>query len=168
MKCSTVQTLLNCYHDAELDSEKRAEVEHHLAACPMCREALAQLEGVAGTWVAFKTPPMPEGFAERVMRQARKRATPRSVPGWSEWPFLRWWWEQSFAMRAAAAATVAAGLAVGSILGFSNPSANASSHVNPPGAVGESVAALTGAPHGSLEQNYLALAFPSEMSKHSP
>jgi anti-sigma factor RsiW len=168
MNCATVQELLNRYHDAELEPAARAEVEHHLSACPACREALAQLEGVAGLWAARKTPPVPEGFAERVMRQARRRTVPQPTSRWSDWPLLRWWWEQSAAMRAAAAAVVVAGLVAGSVLGLSNSSAKTSAQTKPASAVTENIALLTGAPHGSLEQDYLALAFPSEASKPSP
>lgn len=168
MNCATVRKLLNRYHDAELEPATRAAVEQHLSACPACREALAQLADVAGFWATRKTPPVPEGFAERVMRQARKRAAPKPRWLWSDWPFVRWWWEQSLAMRAAAAAVVVAGLVAGSVLGVSNPSGKTSAQATPASAVAENIALLTGAPHGSLEQNYLALAFPSEASKPSP
>jgi anti-sigma factor RsiW len=159
---------LNRYHDAELEPATRAEVEHHLSACPACREALARLADVAGLWAARKTPPVPEGFAERVMRQARRRTVARPTSRWSGWPLLGWWWEQSLAMRAAAAAVVVAGLVAGSVLGLSNPSAKTSAQAKSASAVAENIALLTGAPHGSLEQDYLALAFPSEASKPSP
>lgn len=168
MRCAAVRKQLNRYHDAELAPEARAEVESHLSSCPACREALAELAGVAGLWAARQTPPVPEGFAERVMRQARRRTVPQPRSRWSDWPLLRWWWEQSAAMRATAAAVAVAGLVAGSVLGLSNPSAKTSAQTQPISAVAENIAVLTGAPHGSLEQNYLALAFPSEASKPSP
>jgi len=168
MNCATVRKLLNRYHDAELEPATQAGVEQHLSACPTCREALVQVEGVAGLWAARKTPPLPEGFAERVMRQARRRTVPQPRSRWSDWPLLRWWWEQSAVMRAAAVAVVMAGLVAGSVLGLSNPSAKTSAQTKPASAIAESIALLTGAPHGSLEQDYLALAFPSAASKPPP
>ena len=166
MRCAAVQKLLNRYHDARLDQAARGEVERHLANCPACREELTQLEGVAGLWARVKTPPVPEGFAELVMQQARKRRVPQPQRSWASWALLRWWWEQSFAVRAAAATVVVVGACVGVLLGVSTPSA--SGPMRPSYAVTENMALLSGAPHGSLEQNYLALAFPSEASKPSP
>jgi anti-sigma factor RsiW len=170
MRCITVRKQLNRYLDAELAPRAREEVECHLSACPACRAALAELQGVAGMWAALKTPPVPEGFAARVMQEARKRTPPKPQRAGSSWPLLRWWWEQSLAMRTGAAAMVVVGVFAGAFLGFSSsrPLAEAGGPARPANAVAENLTLLSGTPHGSLDQTYLALAFPSESPPHSP
>ncbi|MBI4662984.1 MAG: zf-HC2 domain-containing protein [Verrucomicrobia bacterium] len=153
MRCAAVRKELNRYLDAELAPKAREEVERHLTACPACREALAQLQGVSGLWAALETPRMPEGFADRVMREARQRTGSRPRQAW-HWPWLRWWWEQSLAMRAAAASTVVAGLAVGVIMGggLFRPLPPAIGH-DP---LVQNLGFVGGIPAGSVEQTYLA------------
>lgn len=172
MRCIAVRKQLNRYLDTELAPGAREVVERHLSACPACREALAQLQGVAGLWTALKTPPVPERFAARVMQEARKRTPSKPQRAGSSWPLPRWWWEQSLAMRAGAAAMVVVGVFAGAFLSgsfsSSRPLAEAGGPARPANAVAENLTLLSGTPHGSLDQTYLALAFPSESPPHSP
>jgi len=172
MRCIAVRKQLNRYLDAELAPDAREAVEHHLSACPACRAALAELQGVAGMWTALKTPPVPEGFAARVMQEARKRTASKPQRTWASWPWLRWWCEQSLAMHAGAAVMVVVGVFAGAFLSgsfsSSRPLATAGGPAKPANAVAENLTLLSGTPHGSLDQTYLALAFPSESPPHSP
>jgi hypothetical protein len=40
MNCKRIRPLLSAYHDGELDSAQRTEIEAHLAACPECARTL--------------------------------------------------------------------------------------------------------------------------------
>ena len=167
-----MQKHLPRYHDAELAPGARVEVEHHLATCPQCRAALAQLHDVAGHWANLASPPVPPGFAERVMLAARQR-TARTAQRTSWLQEFRWWWrEQTLAMRAAATAVVVVASVTGMLLsgGFvPRPvSTSADGPTNAAFGVGEQLRVLSGAPDGSLEQTYLAWTFPSGPSRKQP
>jgi len=153
MRCAAVRKQLNRYLDAELAPGAREEVERHLSDCPACLAALAELQGVGGLWTALETPVVPEGFADRVMREARKRTASKPRQAW-HWPWLRWWWEQSLAMRAAAASVVVVGLAVGMVMGGglfrAQPPATGSDPII------QNLGFVGGIPGGSVEQTYLA------------
>jgi anti-sigma factor RsiW len=43
----TCESRLSAYHDGELDSAARAEVERHLASCPACARRLAAFRGIS-------------------------------------------------------------------------------------------------------------------------
>ena len=144
---------MNRYLDAELAPNAREEVERHLSACPDCREALAQLQEVGGLWTALETPLVPEGFADRMMREARKRTASKPRQAWY-WPWLRWWWEQSLAMRTAAASVVVAGLAVGGVMGGGLFRAQPPAIGSDP--IVQNLGFVGGIPAGSVEQTYLA------------
>jgi anti-sigma factor RsiW len=156
MHCAAVRKQLNRYLDAELAPGVRREIELHLLACPACRQALNQLDRIDRIWAALKPPPAPEGFAERLMREARRRTAPK--PSWS-WLWLQWWREQPLAMRAAAGSVVLAGglagLTMGSAL-FAQPTALPVSSAAAAGdPVVRSLDFLGAAPAGSVEQTYL-------------
>jgi anti-sigma factor RsiW len=153
MRCVTVRKELNRCLDAELAPNARENVERHLLACPACRAALAQLQEVSELWNVLETPPVPEGFADRVMQQAHKRTASQPKQA-RHWPWRRWWWEQSLAMRAAAVSVVVAGLAVGVVMGGglfgTQPPATGSDPLVP------NLGFVGGIPGGSVEQTYLA------------
>ena len=51
--CDIIQPELSAYVDGELTRHGRELVEAHLASCPHCREALAQLKALATGMAAF-------------------------------------------------------------------------------------------------------------------
>ena len=166
MRCSEARKRLNRYSDAELPPKVRKEIERHLATCADCRLVRTHLETVGRFWAMLDKPALPEGFANRVMQAARQQTAPRvqRIQPW--WTFVQWWWhEQSLAMRAAAAAVVI----VGSLAGWSfsgsfppsGPFAGPDRRADADRMVMGDLGILSGAPDGSLEQIYLAWAFPA-------
>lgn len=91
-------------------------MEGHLESCPACRQDLAKLRRLEDLLVAASPPPVPEGFADRVVAQARTqqaasvRLRPRSRFEPSTWKRIR--------ISAAAAAALAAGLLLGLFMGY--------------------------------------------------
>jgi anti-sigma factor RsiW len=160
MRCSAIRKQLNRYLDAEVPAGLRDHVERHLAGCPECRRALAQLERLADVLEGADVPPVPEGFAARVMRQARAQTAQRPPAGWFEWNLLRWWREAAPAMRVAAATAIVVGLAAGLTMsgGLSRP-VPASFPPRPEAGrdpIVQNFDFLGGIPAGSVEQTYLA------------
>jgi len=143
---------------AELAPKVRQDVRLHLSACPACRQALRKLEKVGAVWAEFKAPPVPEGFAERTMQTARKRSGSRQRPA-SSWRWLRWWWEQPLAMRAAAGNAIGVGRGIRLTMGgalFRPPSRSLAWNVSNRGdPVARNWDFLGGVPAGSVEQCYL-------------
>jgi anti-sigma factor RsiW len=115
MKCQHVVQRLNAYADGELSSFRARRITRHIEGCPACRarwEGLKELGRLLDGWAML---PVPEGFADRLTAEARRKA-PRTrkapllgqVFGWVL-PTLR---EMSLSMRLAACGTaLAAGLA---------------------------------------------------------
>jgi anti-sigma factor RsiW len=161
MRCKAVRKQLSRYVDLEVPPELREEIEAHLAGCPDCRQALAKLEQVAGVLASGSLPPVPEGFAERVMGKARAQARREPQARWSDWRPLGWWWDAAPAMRAAAIVAALVGLTAGAVMsgGFARPSSFSRGQQAAAGGTGSTVQTsdfLGGVPAGSVEQTYLA------------
>jgi hypothetical protein len=162
MKCQTVREKLDLYMTQGLVTPVREAVEAHLRTCYQCRQELAGLEQLATLLkhdVAI--PPVPESLSYRIMATARQRLSARQSPETVPWNIYRWWSSFSFPMRAAGAATLAAGLLIGILMGQQTWQSVHSS--NPPQAVQADpfvvyeLDYLTDAPGGSLTQSYLML-----------
>ena len=158
MCCRTVERKLNAFLDAELPAAERARVEAHLRECASCRQALDQLRRVAAALAqAPAPPPVPDGFAERLMARAARRAEQASHRP----VVVRLWPSFSLAMRVAAAAMLALGIGLGALMGWdmsrtpSKPSQLAAAA--DPNAVYR-LDYLSEAPDGSLAGVYLTLA----------
>jgi len=156
MRCADARTRLDAYLAGELPPGISGDIDGHLANCLPCREALARLRQLAEMLRQSQTPPVPDGFAERVMMAARQRRkdTPAIVLSWN--PLA---WRLSEPMRAAAAAMLVTGLGLGILMGR-----GAWRGPYPVGAVARTdplaiynLDYLTDAPNGSLSQSYLAL-----------
>jgi hypothetical protein len=109
MRCKKVLSHLNAYADNELSGNLSREIEDHLYCCGMCRiefEQILQVEGFLNTLDAL---PVPDGFADRVMAEARKRALPgaekKSIFAWGGFS-LQWFSGMSMPVRLAACTTV--------------------------------------------------------------
>lgn len=74
MRCRAVQEKLNLHATGELPPSLGARIESHLQACPACRKELAKLRKLEALLRTATTPPVPEGFAGRVLAEAKKRA----------------------------------------------------------------------------------------------
>jgi len=158
MWCLTVKRKLNAFLDAEIPAAERARVEEHLRECASCRQALDRLRGIAATLAQLPAPPpVPDGFAERLMARAARRvkqASHRPVG-------VRLWPSFSPAMRVAAAATLALGLGLGALMGWdlsrTPPEPSRLAAAAEPNAV-YGLDYLSEAPDGSLAGVFLTLA----------
>lgn len=113
MRCSEVQQKLDLYATKELTHAVRERIEAHLESCDRCREALARVRRFEDLLTAAPAPPVPDGFAARVVAQAKERQAivARSEPV----PPVPFW--KRFEFSAGTAAALAAGLMIGVFLG---------------------------------------------------
>jgi len=72
--CNDITGLLPLYHYGELDQARAAEVESHLAGCPVCASELAEIKAA----LALITPDIPTGFeAARLRARVLSRISAR-------------------------------------------------------------------------------------------
>lgn len=115
MRCGDAQSKLDRFVAHELTSAERAQVGAHLESCAACRRALAKFRRLQGILADAPAPPIPGGFADRVVARARTQqaAAARSKRGprfeQSAWKTIHF--------SAARAATLAAGLLLGLLMG---------------------------------------------------
>jgi len=157
MRCEEVQQQLREFSTGELPMDVRQTVQAHLSECAACCAELAKVDALAGFLTGAQAPPVPSGFASRVLSKARQRheANPAA------WNLMRWWRLTSAPMHAAAAAVLVIGLAVGLLMGWKTspasqaPPAQAAVQADPLDAY--NLDYLGDAPSGSLADSYLAL-----------
>jgi anti-sigma factor RsiW len=158
MRCEDVTTRLDAYAAGELQPVLAAKLAAHLESCESCRQSLARLKRLVAVLGQASVPPVPVGFASRVMAQARSRRTAAASAGWNP---LRWWRLVPVPMHAAAAAVLVIGLAAGLVMGWATlpasqaPPAQAAVQADPLDAY--NLDYLGDAPSGSLADSYLAL-----------
>ena len=158
MRCEDVTTRLDSYADGELQAAVAAKVTAHLESCESCRQSRQRLEQLAAVLGQASVPPVPAGFAARLMAKARSRHPAAASAGWNP---LRWWRLVPAPMHAAAAAVLVIGLALGLVVGWTTspagqaPPAQAAVQTDPLDAY--SLDYLGDAPSGSLADSYLAL-----------
>jgi anti-sigma factor RsiW len=100
MRCEAVKGQLTAYAAGELLAEAHRAVKAHLAECQACRAEMARVDVSAGVLAGVQTPPVPLGFASRVLAVADERQ--RTGLSFEQTP-RRWRWFDSAPMRAAAA-----------------------------------------------------------------
>lgn len=116
MRCRAVQEKLNLYAAGGLLPSVVGQMESHLQGCPACRKELAKLRRLETLLRTATTPPVPEGFAARVLAEAKERASATvasrplarrgALPSWER--LGRW---------TGAAAALAVGLMLGVFMG---------------------------------------------------
>lgn len=155
MRCEDVLKQLTAFSSGELSANVRQAVQAHLAECAACRAALAEVDALA-VLASGRTPPVPRGFAARVMMAARQRQETKPVAAWN---LMRWWRLTSTPMHAAAAAVLIIGLSVGLVLGWTSATspAQAEAAVQPDPVDAYQLDYLGEAPSGSLADSYLTL-----------
>lgn len=79
MSCDKCLELLSVRLDGTLTEEEERELEEHLAACPACRAAGAQLAALQGAFDELEDVEAPEGFARGVMERIRAAETEKKV-----------------------------------------------------------------------------------------
>ncbi len=115
MRCKKIVALLSPYVDDALSESHKCAVEQHLRACEACRAQLERIRQLGNLLDDLPIPPVPEGFAARVMAEAKTRL-PETKPKWVPpviWDPLRWFVQFSAPMRLAACATVLLACVVG-------------------------------------------------------
>jgi anti-sigma factor RsiW len=157
MRCEEVQQQLRGFSTGELPMDVRQTVQAHLSECAACCAELAKVDALAGFLTGAQAPPVPSGFASRVLSKARQRQEANPAA----WNLMRWWRVTSAPMHAAAAAVLVIGLGTGALISWNTwqapaaPPAQAASQTDP--LASYNVDYLTDAPDGSLAQTYLAL-----------
>ena len=156
MHCENVQQQLNRFTAGDLPVADQRAVQAHLDECAACRAKLAEFDVLAGVVASTPTPPIPSGFASRVMAAARQRQEAQPVAAWN---LLRWWRLTSGPMHAAAAAVLIIGLSVGMVMGLTSgplaAQAETTAEVDPVDVY--QIDYLAEAPSGSLADSYLTL-----------
>ena len=73
MRCSEIQQKLDLLGTHELTSSVRAQIEIHLHSCTECRQTLATIQQFEALLASTPAPPVPKGFAVRVVARAKER-----------------------------------------------------------------------------------------------
>jgi anti-sigma factor RsiW len=116
MRCNQVQQKLDLFSTEELAPSERKAIAAHLESCGECRQALARLGQLEDLLAASSVPPVPDGFAARVVARAAERqasvARSRSV---SHRAFRPAW--KRLAVSAGTLSALAAGVLIGMLMG---------------------------------------------------
>ncbi|HUO40260.1 MAG TPA: zf-HC2 domain-containing protein, partial [Mycobacterium sp.] len=103
--CDIIQPELSAYTDGELAPHRRELVEAHLASCPRCQEALAELKTLtAGVAALPKLQPPPQFLAE-VRRKIARGDNPEALT-WQDHLFRPFWIKVPLELAALVAVTV--------------------------------------------------------------
>jgi anti-sigma factor RsiW len=162
VRCATVRDSLNAFVDAELPAELSEEMATHLQCCQSCRQLWTRLRQLGAIIQAAPASSLPDGFAGRVLSQARQRVTSPLPTRRASFPFLLRWQSVPLIQRAAAAAVLVIGLSSGVLMGWQTGSNQAATGRDAAPAFDDPVVVfnldyLGGDPNGSLPQAYLML-----------
>lgn len=80
MSCDRYLELLSARLDGVLTGEEEQELEEHLAVCPDCRAAGAQLAALREAFPELEEVQVPEGFAQGVMDRIRGSEPEKVIP----------------------------------------------------------------------------------------
>lgn len=109
MRCKKVLSHLSAHADHELSISLSHEVDDHLRDCGTCRIQFENILQVGASLQALDVLPVPDGFTDRVMTEARRRvllgAEKKSFFTWDWFP-LQWLRELSMPVRLAACTMV--------------------------------------------------------------
>lgn len=149
MSCEDARARLSACLDGELPETATQEIEEHLRACAGCNAVFEQLRKADSLLNADVLPPVPHGFADRVMAATNASVpepTPAPVP---LWPSL---------LRIAAAVLIGLGIGgwMASDLWRDSEAPTATNQTDITEAY--NLDALADAPDGSLANSYLSLA----------
>lgn len=116
MRCGEVRQRLDLYATKELTQVVREKIEAHLESCEECREALVRVRRFEELLTAAPAPPVPDGFAVRVVARANERQAHSAgqLPSLRARPGLAW---KRIRFSAATAAALATGLMIGVFMG---------------------------------------------------
>lgn len=119
MNCTQFKKNVDAYLDSEASQGVCGDIESHAVSCGSCRQHVEAMRKVSGLLIRMPAPPpVPGGFAERVLARARSQRTaecPRKT--YFPLPSIRWWMDLTLPGRAVAGAAVLIGLAIGTFMG---------------------------------------------------
>jgi len=116
MRCSEVKQKLDLLATRDLAQSERERIEDHLKSCADCRAALARVRRFEELLTVSPAPPVPDGFAARVVAQAKERQAIATRSGRIPWVSLRSRWKR-FEFSVGTAIALAAGLVIGVFMG---------------------------------------------------
>jgi anti-sigma factor RsiW len=156
MRCKTVAEKLDAYVLGELRTGRQKRIERHLARCPRCGAAAADLRRMLGLFARAAAPPAPQGLAARVSAAARRRmSAPAPAPALTP---RTWWRTVPWPQRVAAAAALLLGLTAGTLIARSAWRAPDAALTRESDPLDEyQLDALTEVPPGSLADEFLVL-----------
>lgn|GEM_PF-754328 len=162
MRCAKVRDSLNAFVDAELPAELSEEMATHLQCCQSCRQLWTRLRQLGAIIQAAPVPLLPDGFAGRVLSQARQRVVSPPPARRASFPLVVRWQSIPLIQRAAAAAVLVIGLSSGVLMGWQTGSTQSATGRDTAPAFDDPVVVfnldyLGGDPNGSLPQAYLML-----------
>ena len=148
MDCRKTQRKIDRYLRDELPRRAADEVDEHLQTCPDCREALENARRLNTMFERASTPPVPEAFAAGLRERAaeRKNAILGPLPAWNS---------MSAPWRAAVAAGLVVGLALGIIMGA--PARGPTSDRAPEVGHATGIDYLAQQPRGSINRAFLSM-----------
>jgi anti-sigma factor RsiW len=162
MRCDVVRKKLDRLRGPEVSPRLRERIEAHLEQCAECRQAWERQRQLASLLKnAPAPPPVPGGFADRLLAAARQRQAER-LPAPASLGRGRWsLGVEAAGRRAAQAAVLAGGLLIGLLMGQQTwcsvyPSSASQAGQTAP-VVGDELDYLTDAPGSSLAESYLML-----------
>jgi hypothetical protein len=79
--CKDMRELLSAYHDAELDSSERAQVEEHLNGCADCREELAVVQSVVSSLKSLPTVSLSKDYSADIESLLKRAAAAAADSG---------------------------------------------------------------------------------------
>jgi anti-sigma factor RsiW len=118
MRCHKVQQKLEDQTAGELTPQEQKRIEGHLRRCSLCQVALARQQSLKALVANVPAPPLPDGFAERVMAEARQRGRFRHGVPRVTWNGLGWLEPQRLRLAMGPVAALAAGLFIGAFMGW--------------------------------------------------
>lgn len=107
MKCENCKELLLAYLEQELNGEKRAEMEEHLAECQDCQKELAWQREMLETLQCLPDEELPKGYHVELMQKLQAEAASNGMPFPIKKKVRKW--KQLSMIAAAALVVVAAG-----------------------------------------------------------
>jgi hypothetical protein len=79
MKCQDIKFDLPLYFDDVLSEDDRIRIDLHLAACPICRIKLSDLQNIRGDLVKMARPVLSEGFLTSIRNAVQGSLAPHGV-----------------------------------------------------------------------------------------
>jgi anti-sigma factor RsiW len=115
MKCNHISKKLNSFFDGETPLELTNSIKDHLANCPRCSSELEKINSLSGILQPQAVPPLPDGFADAVMREVRRIVPSRNT----KFQPVLWWRDLSFSLQAVSVALVCLFVGLGVFMGES-------------------------------------------------